>query len=101
MDILVYRALHRLNNKTPLKITARVKRLIVTIVILGVALAVALFLCVGWEALSGIAIIVVSVQWFFDILANIANHPIEKGISNWYINDAKKRLKSILMSNLL
>lgn len=98
MDILVYRALHRLNNKTPLKYTARVKRLIVTMVLLCAVMSVALFFSFGWESLSGIAIIVVSVQWFFDILANIVNHPIEKGISDWYINDAKKRLKS--MSNL-
>ena len=95
MDILVYRALHRLNNKTPLKYTARVKRLIVTMVLLCAVMSVALFFGFGWESLSGIAIIVVSVQWFFDILANIVNHPIEKGISNWYINDAKKRLKSM------
>ncbi len=95
MDILVYRALHRLNNKTPLKYTARVKRLIVTMVLLCAVMSVALFFGFGWESLPGIAIIVVSVQWFFDILANIVNHPIEKGISDWYINDAKKRLKSM------
>lgn len=95
MDILVYRALHRLNNKTPLKYTARVKRLIATMVLLCAVMSVALFFGFGWESLSGIAIIVVSVQWFFDILANIVNHPIEKGISDWYINDAKKRLKSM------
>lgn len=95
MDILVFRAIDRINSKKKLVYTARVKRLIATMLLLCVAMSVALSFGFGWEALSGIAIIVVSVQWFFDILANIVNHPIEKGISNWYIGDAKKRLKAM------
>ncbi len=96
MDILVFRAIHRLNSKKKLVYTARVKRLIATVVILCVVLSGVLVYFFDWmRVLPGIGILVVSVQWFVNILANIINHPIEKGISNWYINDAKKRLRSM------
>lgn len=95
MDILVFRAIDRLNSKKKLVYTARVKRLITTIVLLCAVLCGLLVYGFGWRALSGIAILIVSVQWFFNLIANVINHPVEKGVSNWYINDAKKRLREM------
>lgn len=95
MDILVFRAIHRLNSKKKLVYTARVKRMMVTIVFLCAVMVVLLLLNFGYVAVPGIGILVVSVQWFVNIIANVINHPIEKGISNWYINDAKRRLRQM------
>jgi UDP-N-acetylmuramoyl-tripeptide--D-alanyl-D-alanine ligase len=63
-------------------------------VIIDVVIFVCVYLYGGVERLCGISIIVVSIQWFLNIVANVINHPIEKTIGNYYINDAKKIIKS-------
>ena len=93
LDILVYRAMHRINTKKKLVYTARVKRMIVTIVILMVAVMVPVVIFAGVRPLSGVLMILVSLQICLNIAANVINHPIEKSISNHYINDAKRMLK--------
>ena len=92
LDILVYRAMRRLNNKKKLVYTARVKRMIGTILVLSIAAVVLTIIFAGMGPLTGLCIILVSIQWFMNIIANVINHPIEKGISNYYIGDAKKKL---------
>ncbi len=92
LDILVYRALRRLNTKKKLVYTARVKRMIVTIlIIVGVVVTlVAAFF--GIRPLAGVFMVLVSAQWCLNIVANVINHPMEKAISQHFINDAKRRL---------
>lgn len=93
LDILVYRAMRRLNTKKKLVYTARVKRMIATITILTVAAAVVSGICFGITPMSGVCILLVSVQWFLNMIANLINHPIEVSINRYYIGDAKRRLR--------
>ncbi|MBO6137541.1 MAG: UDP-N-acetylmuramoyl-tripeptide--D-alanyl-D-alanine ligase [Lachnospiraceae bacterium] len=94
LDILVYRALRRLNTKKKLVYTPRVKRMMATILILTAGCIALCALTGGLKPLTGVCLILVSAQLFMNILANIVNHPIEKGISDYYINDAKRILKA-------
>ncbi len=92
MEILVYRALRRLHTKKKLVYTARVKRMIATIVVITVAVIVLVALYAGITPLAGVCMILVSAQFCLNMAANIINHPIEKAISDHYIRDAKKKL---------
>lgn len=92
LDILVYRAMRRMNTKKKLVYTARVKRMIVTILIMT-ALAVTLAaVFAGLRPMTGLFMILVSAQWFLNMFANVINQPIEKGINQHYINEAKRKL---------
>lgn len=93
LDILVYRAMRRLNTKRKLVYTPRVKRMIATILLLTALAVVCCVLFAGIAPLSGVCMILVSAQWVLNIAANVINHPIEKGISNYYIRDAKRMLR--------
>lgn len=93
--ILVYRAMKRLNTKKKLVYTARVKRMLTTIVILTAVVIVTAALFVEIKYLSGLFMIWVCIQFFMNIAANIINHPIEAGVNRYYINDAKRKLKSV------
>jgi len=93
--ILVYRAIHRLNNKKPLHFTARVKRLMATTYLVAVLAIVATYFIGGHEAFTGIFMCIVGVQWFFCMVANVINHPIETAINRYYMNDAKKKIQSM------
>jgi UDP-N-acetylmuramoyl-tripeptide--D-alanyl-D-alanine ligase len=95
LDILVYRAMRCINTKKKLVYTARVKRMIVTIAVISVAMEVIVYMLAGIKPITGICIILVSAQWFLNLLANIVNHPIESGISKYYINDAKHKLEEM------
>lgn len=93
--ILVYSAMKRLNTKKKLVYTARVKRLIVTNLIVT---ALILLLCAGFAGiapLAGMFMILVSIQLVVLILINVINHPVEMGVNQYYINDAKKKLKEV------
>ena len=95
LDILVYRAIRRLNNKKKLNYTPRVKRMIATNIVLELVIFFALFSLLGTKAISGIALIIVSIQWWMNIVSNEVNHPIEAMINQHYINDAKRILKGM------
>ena len=95
LTFLEYRAIMRLNKKTPLVYTARVKRMITTIMIItaaGVALGVWLG---GLECLSGVFIILVAAQIGLNMTACFINKPMEKAVNNYYLNDAKRLLRSV------
>lgn len=92
LDILVYRAMRRLNTKKKLVYTARVKRMIATIIVLLLAIMTAVAIVFKLTPVTGVCMILISLQLFMNIIANIINHPIEAMISNYYINDAKKML---------
>ena len=93
MDILVYRAIRRLNNKKKLVFTPRVKRMIFTIVIVTFGIAGAAVYKAGIRPVSGLCMVMIFTQLFMNIAANIINHPVEKAISAYYINDAKRMLR--------
>ena len=119
---LVYRAMKRLNTKSKFNYTPRVKRMITTIVLLTVFVLAACILIpllsgaaksgfinlvTGWSLFSnasqegfpgflpGVILLLISLQLVFNLISNVINHPIEKGINQHYINDAKRKLKSV------
>ena len=119
---LVYRAMKRLNTKSKFNYTPRVKRMIATILVLtAISLAVCCLVpllsqgtvmglwkvITGWSLfsntvqrgfpgfLTGVFLLLISMQLVFNLIANVINHPIEKGINQHYINDAKRMLRSV------
>lgn len=82
--------------KKPLVYTSRVIRLLVTLGILLVG-AVAATIIFRREK-AAIALILPAFYIlipFLVLLSNLINHPVEKAIRQWYINDAKKILASM------
>lgn len=92
LDILVYRAMRRLNTKKKLVYTARVKRMITTILVLTALTVLLTAVFAGVRPLTGLFMLLVSIQWFLNLMANVINHPIEQGISRHYISEAKRML---------
>ena len=91
--IVVYRAMKQQNTKKKLVYTARVKRIITTDVILAL-ICIVVCLCVGaWTRLSGLFAVMTGAQVAVLLLVNIINSPMEKGVNQHYINDAKRMLK--------
>lgn len=88
-----YNAMRKMSTKKKLVYTARVKRMIATLLaITGVILA-AVGLLAGMECLAGVMVILVSAQFFMNIAVNVVNYPMEAAVRQHYINDAKSRLK--------
>lgn len=85
----------KIQQKKPLAVTARVKRLFVTIAILYLAIYGLTFLAFGTEKSHGIYVTLVLticafLNYYMVRLANLLNAPIEKKISQGYINDAAR-----------
>lgn len=118
--ILVYRIMKQMNQKKKLVFTPRVKRMVACIIVLCVIFMAAAFLLgtyiarnagipynyislepAGWyyngcgmSMLCGMILFLVGSQLWMQMLARTINAPIEKGVNNHYINDAKRILKS-------
>ena len=114
--ILVYRVMREMHQKKKLVFTARVRRMVVTICVISLLLMAAAyfiggisvsgrsgaaagtqgyrsaFLIGGLSALSGMITFLAGAQLFMNMIANVINKPIEKGVNNHYINDAKRIL---------
>lgn len=98
--LLYYYSLSRVKAKKKLVYTPRVKRLIATSLLLAV-LITGLFIFSSyifeWNSYLRMAIMGFSIICFLEplliILANIINKPVEKGVNNHYINDAKRLLR--------
>lgn len=95
-----YYSLSKVKAKKKLVYTNRVKRLIATnsiFAVLIVGLFILLAYIYGWNNFWQLAILGASLICLFEpllvILCNIINKPIEKGIGNHYINDAKGMLR--------
>jgi len=77
--------------KKPLVVTARVKRLFTTLVVLY-----GLFSLGMWfvpPVAAAIAYAVAALLWWLWVpVANWLNTPAEKMVANWYVNDARKKL---------
>lgn len=91
--VLVYRAMKRLHTKKKLVYTPRVKRMIAAIGIISCIVVVLCFIFAGIQHMTGVFMILIASQIFLNMIANIMNTPIEIGINNYYINEAKRKLK--------
>lgn len=81
-------------TKKPLVYTARVKRMLLTeALVSAVILAIFIFLLPEGAWLFGGASLLFLAP-YLNLLANVINAPIEKAIANYYVNDAKKMLRS-------
>ena len=93
--ILLALVQERKPSKKPLAITARVQRLFVTLAILYGMIYVGTFFIFGTSKANGsfvVAILALSIFFHFHIvrLANWINGPLERKISQGYINDARR-----------
>ena len=78
--------------KKPLKYTPRVRRMLVTVAVLYVAMTVLLAVFASGRITALVVGLVAAASPFGIILANIINKPIELSINRYYTNDAKKML---------
>lgn len=92
--ILVYRLMREMSQKKKLVFTARVKRMVATIIILCVLIMAAALFGGGPEMLPGALVFIAGSQLWMNMLARTINQPVEKGVNQHYINDAKRILKS-------
>ena len=101
--IMVYRLLIEMNSKKPLKFTPRVRRMIATIIAVNLLIILVCYAIVlikngkiearNLAPLGGFLLAAVGLQLGENMLANSINRPVEKGVNNHYINDAKRILK--------
>ena len=90
---LVYNAMRRLNTKKKLVYTARVKRMVATIFIVTALVIILSLIFLDIKRFTGVLMILTGLQLIMNVFANIINHPIEWGVKQYYINDAKRMLK--------
>ncbi len=90
--ILVYRIMREMNQKKKLVFTPRVKRMAATIAIIAAIFCFLAAFTLGAGALIGMLAAATGMQLWLNMLANTINHPIEVGVNNHYINDAKRIL---------
>lgn len=87
----------RKQQKKPLAVTARVKRLFVTIGLIYLAIYGLTFLVFGTEKSNGIYVTMILtvcafLHYYVVRFANLLNTPIEKRINRGYINDAMRMI---------
>jgi UDP-N-acetylmuramoyl-tripeptide--D-alanyl-D-alanine ligase len=85
--------------KKPLVFTSRVKRIYATYFILTAAVGSAVYISGMLRISLGILFLWASITSLVVMAVNTINKPVEKKIANWYIEDARKILKS--MNNLV
>ena len=93
LAITIYIDRKKEQKKQPLVITARVKRLIITITILFI-ISLLLIIFVNQKFFL-LTVLFVSFNYYLTELANIINKPIEKCVYNYYKTKAKKKLKDM------
>ena len=92
LAFFIFKLTCEMNNKKPLHFTARAKRILGTdFVITYILLFLICFFC-GNEVASGAMAMLLGLQIVMVPLANTLNVPIEKGVKQHYINDAKSIL---------
>lgn len=90
-----YLYLKKTNTKKKLVYTARVKRLILTDSILVILLLVLTGVFLGVGRIAGAFAILTTLQIIALVIVNWINRPVECMINQHYINDAKKKLRSV------
>lgn len=92
---LAVSTLPKKNQKTPFKYTSRVKRLLVTYILIMLILgAVSVIFALKFNSLYFLALqfVVYAVSPFIILLCNLINKPVEKAVKNYYLKDAKRIL---------
>lgn len=92
---VVYNAMKNMNTKKKFVFTHRVNRMIATIILISTLVILIDIKLFGILSIPGALLIVVAIQLFANIGANIINKPIESIVNKYYINDAKKKLRSV------
>lgn len=92
---VVYRAMKHMKSKKKLVYTARVKRMMVTDLILTAVCVATVARFGGWAPVNGVLLLLVSIQFFMNLVCNLINHPVEAGVNRYYINDAKRKLREV------
>ena len=95
LDLVVYNAMRHMTVKKKLVYTARVKRMLVTVVLTAALILVLTVLFADPKRWMGVLALLVGGQLVFVLLANVINKPVEACVNRYYINDAKKRLKGV------
>lgn len=90
---LVYNAMRRLNTKKKLVYTARVKRMIAAIFVINAVILVLSLIFLDISRISGILAMLTGLQLIMNVVSNTINHPLEWGVKQYYINDAKRMLR--------
>lgn len=90
-----YLYLKKTNTKKKLVYTARVKRLILTDSILVILLLVLTGVFLGVSRIAGAFAVLTMLQIIALVIVNWINRPVEGMINQHYINDAKKKLRSV------
>ena len=80
--------------KKPLVYTKRVQRMLITLAVLLIPGVACCVIFPGKTAFLAVAAVYALFSPLLVIVANTVNKPIEKGINQYYINDAKKILRS-------
>ncbi len=93
MALYAYRRF-KVKYKSPLVITSRVKRLFVTNILLITFVVIFEFVGLDHKFLPPILSVILLLSNGFMLLSNFVNMPIEKAISFWYYNDAKRIIRS-------
>ena len=90
-----YLYLKKTNTKKKLVYTARVKRLILTDSILVILLLALTGVFLGVSRIAGAFAVLTTLQIIALVIVNWINRPVEGMINQHYINDAKKKLRSV------
>lgn len=90
-----YIYLKKTNNKKKLVFTKRAQRQVVTDILISVILLLAAIVFLGYPHAVGAMGILISLQLVQLLPVNIVNRPVEKAVSDYFIRDAKKKLKSV------
>ncbi|MBE6587571.1 MAG: UDP-N-acetylmuramoyl-tripeptide--D-alanyl-D-alanine ligase [Ruminococcaceae bacterium] len=94
--VLIFANRRRKKAKTPLVFTARVKRMLVTYLILAL-ICIALAFVLPLLGVKGLSYAVLlgfyALSPFMLFLANLINAPIEAAVRNYYLKDAKRILR--------
>ncbi len=80
--------------KVKIAYTARVKRLLATSLLISTLLLGAAYCCLSLPIFYLISVAVVALSAPLILLSNLINTPLERAITAWYINDARKILAS-------
>lgn len=90
-----YIYLKKTNNKKRLVFTKRAQRQVATDILISVILLFAAIIFLGYQHAAGAMGVLISLQLVQLLPVNIVNHPVEKAVSDYFIRDAKKKLKSV------
>ena len=94
LTIMQYNFWRKHNTKKKLVFTARVKRIVVVNFILTAAL-IAIPCSIDYQFIYPMLVLFTGFQLFMPVVTNVVNKPMEWCVNRYYINDAKRMLKSV------